>query len=214
MPASDKMASKSRSRRCSQASRMACISAAVTTRGSFFGGFRAMVRRACGLPGITPRRNGLNPPFRWPSACQVVSSSPTQRRAVPGGRRKRPAPPACGPPSPRPRRFRRRQHRHQAVPPSRRERQPGHVLARSSSRTSRQSTPGGQGIPGSPSDPVAYAFTVFGDRSMLVRRRATPPPANRDVVIAQDSPRLSPDQGIATRCTRHVLHFTDVLDEA
>ena len=56
---------------------MACISAAVTTRGSFLGALNAIVRRACGLPLDTWCRNGMKPPFRQPPACQVVSSSPT-----------------------------------------------------------------------------------------------------------------------------------------
>ena len=66
-------------------------------------------------------------------------------------------------------RFHRRQHRHRAISPSWRQRQPGHVLAQVLqphhspvySRRARNTQKSFRSW--------AYAFTVFGDRSMSVR---------------------------------------------
>src|SRR5262249_17081137 len=84
-PLLEKTANKKRSRRCSHASKIACTSAVVSTRGSFFGTFNAIVRRTTGALLLMRCRNGFHPPPPPPAGCPRTSNSATVRGGGGGG---------------------------------------------------------------------------------------------------------------------------------
>ena len=78
-PVSSSSANNNRSRRCSHASRIACASPAVSTRGRGTGAGSVIVRRRCGALLVTWCRNGLNEVAERPAAPPagaMVTSSP------------------------------------------------------------------------------------------------------------------------------------------
>ena len=168
----------------------------------------------CGLPGLMWCRNGFQPPRR-PGACQVISSSPTstpcrawmgvergQRRQLPVHRRRADV------------RAHRRQHRH--LPP----RPAGGRPARPRTRPDPPAAPPASPTRRTPGTPVVLQVMGVGlDRvrgSLDVGQvgQVSLDRPDRDVVIAQNRPRLRPRQASPPAARASLLHFIDMLEEA